>query len=204
MKPPIRVSLTPLVVAVLAAAVFLANRAAIHAERRDSYRPLRMEMVEEDLAAEGISNPRVLEAMRAVPRHLFVRPGLRHMAYYDQALDIGFKQTISPPFIVAYMTQVLDPQPEDRVLEIGTGSGYQAAVLSGLVKDVYTIEIVPGLGKKADKVLKRMEYDNVHVRVGDGYQGWAGACALRQDHRHLLAGVRAATAGRATQGRRQR
>ncbi|MBL8849001.1 MAG: protein-L-isoaspartate(D-aspartate) O-methyltransferase [Planctomycetaceae bacterium] len=156
----------------IAAASLLLTGSQVLGQSRDTYRPLRLQMVEQDLASEGINNPRVLESMQTVPRHLFVRPGLREQAYFDQALDIGFKQTISPPFIVAYMTQVLDPQPEDRVLEIGTGSGYQAAVLSGLVKEVYTIEIVPELGKKAEKLLKQLSYPNVHVRVGDGYQGW--------------------------------
>lgn len=145
---------------------------AAHAQRRDPYRDARLRMVAEDIAAEGVRNPRVLESMRTVPRHLFVRPNLRHLAYFDQALDIGYKQTISPPFVVAYMTEVIDPQPEDRVLEIGTGSGYQAAVLSGLVKDVYTIEIVEQLGKRAASLLKRLDYDNVHAKVGDGYLGW--------------------------------
>jgi protein-L-isoaspartate(D-aspartate) O-methyltransferase len=158
------------VVPMTVAALALAQVAV--AQSRDAYRQARLQMVEADLATEGIDNPRVLDAMRSVPRHLFVRPGLRSLAYYDQALDIGLKQTISPPFIVAYMTQVLDPQPDDRVLEIGTGSGYQAAVLSGLVKEVYTIEIVEELGKKAERQLKQLDYDNVHVRVGDGYLGW--------------------------------
>lgn len=143
-----------------------------YAQARDPYITARLKMVNEDLAAEGITNERVLESMRTVPRHLFVRSNLRHMAYFDQALDIGFKQTISPPFIVAYMTQVLDPQPEDKVLEIGTGSGYQAAVLSPLVADVYTIEIIPQLGRNAEKILKQLECENVHPKVGDGYQGW--------------------------------
>jgi protein-L-isoaspartate(D-aspartate) O-methyltransferase len=158
----------------LAAAVVLvlARVAFAQGTSRDTFRQARLQMVDVDLATEGIENPRVLDAMRTVPRHLFVRPGLRNLAYFDQALDIGFKQTISPPFIVAYMTQVLDPQPEDRVLEIGTGSGYQAAVLAGLVKEVYTIEIVEDLGKKAERQLKQLKYDNVHVRVGDGYLGW--------------------------------
>jgi len=129
-------------------------------------------MVDEDIAAEGIANQRVLESMRNVPRHLFVRPNLRPLAYYDQALDIGYKQTISPPFIVAYMTEVLDPQPEDRVLEIGTGSGYQSAILSGLVADVYSIEIVRQLGLNAQRLLKSLNYNNVHVKIGDGYEGW--------------------------------
>lgn len=141
-------------------------------QSRDQYRAARLQMVEENLESEGITNQRVLDAMRKVERHLFVRPAQRHMAYYDQALDIGQQQTISPPFIVAYMTQVLDPQPTDRVLEIGTGSGYQAAVLSGLVQDVYTIEIVEDLGKKAATLLKKLHYDNVHTKIGDGYLGW--------------------------------
>ena len=94
------------------------------------------------------------------------------MSYYDMALPIGHGQTISPPFIVAYMTEQLDPQPTDKVLEIGTGSGYQAAVLSGLVAEVYTIEIVEPLGRRAKEDLKRLKYNNVHVKIGDGYQGW--------------------------------
>lgn len=151
--------------------VLLTGR-SLKAQSRDTFATLRSQMVSEYIASEGVTNPQVLKAMRTVPRHLFVRPGLRRMAYFDQALDIGFKQTISPPFIVAYMTQVLDPQPTDRVLEIGTGSGYQAAVLSGLVAEVYTIEIVEPLGKRAASLLERLEYNNVHCKVGDGYQGW--------------------------------
>jgi protein-L-isoaspartate(D-aspartate) O-methyltransferase len=146
--------------------------ASADAQSRDPYAAARLKMVNEDLADEGITNERVLEAMRNVPRHLFVRSNLRNLAYYDQALDIGFKQTISPPFIVAYMTQVLDPQPEDKVLEIGTGSGYQAAVLSPLVAEVYTIEIIPQLGRNAEKILKQLDCTNVHAQVGDGYEGW--------------------------------
>ena len=149
-----------------------AGAASADAQSRDPYAAARLKMVNEDLADEGITNERVLEAMRNVPRHLFVRSNLRNLAYYDQALDIGFKQTISPPFIVAYMTQVLDPQPEDRVLEIGTGSGYQAAVLSPLVAEVYTIEIIPQLGRNAEKILKQLDCTNVHAKVGDGYEGW--------------------------------
>ncbi|MFV0442355.1 MAG: protein-L-isoaspartate(D-aspartate) O-methyltransferase [Planctomycetaceae bacterium] len=142
------------------------------AQRPDPYEAARNQMVDDDLAREGISNTRVLQSIRAVPRHLFVRPDLRRMAYFDQALDIGYKQTISPPYIVAYMTEVLDPQPTDTVLEIGTGSGYQAAVLSSLVQDVYTIEIVEPLGKNAASLLQRLNYKNVHPKIGDGYQGW--------------------------------
>lgn len=138
----------------------------------DTYRAARLQMVEHELAHEGIQNKRVLDAMREVPRHLFVGPNQREYAYFDQALPIGHSQTISPPFIVAYMTESLDPQPTDVVLEIGTGSGYQAAVLAGLVKEVYTIEIVEPLGKMATKRLKELNYRNVHCRVGDGYKGW--------------------------------
>jgi protein-L-isoaspartate(D-aspartate) O-methyltransferase len=129
-------------------------------------------MVDEEIVAAGIKNPRVIAAMRATPRHEFVPANLWPNAYYDMALPIGEGQTISPPFIVAYMTESIDPQPKDKVLEIGTGSGYQAAVLSGLVQEVYTIEIVKSLGQRAAQTLKRLKYENVHVKVGDGYLGW--------------------------------
>jgi protein-L-isoaspartate(D-aspartate) O-methyltransferase len=145
------------------------------AQKPDPYAELRATMVAELIAAEGVKNERVLDSMRATPRHLFVKANLKHLAYTDQALDIGFKQTISPPFIVAYMTEVLDPQPTDRVLEIGTGSGYQAAVLSPLVKDVYTIEIVEPLGNRTKSLLRQLKYENVHTRIGDGYLGWPEA-----------------------------
>ncbi len=145
------------------------------AQALDRFEAARRQLVEEHLIPEGIDNERVLKSMRSVPRHLFVRPDKRQFAYFDQALEIGYGQTISPPFIVAYMTQVLDPQPEDRVLEIGTGSGYQAAVLSSLVAEVYTIEIVEPLGLAAGRLLQRLGYDNVQTRVGDGYLGWPEA-----------------------------
>ena len=133
------------------------------------------EMVDKEIVAAGVTNERVLRAMRDTPRHEFVPQNQRQYAYFDMALPIGDAQTISPPFVVAYMTQELDPQPTDRVLEIGTGSGYQAAVLSPLVKDVYTIEIVEALGRRAERTLKRLDYNNVYARVGDGYQGWPEA-----------------------------
>jgi protein-L-isoaspartate(D-aspartate) O-methyltransferase len=132
----------------------------------------RNKMVDEDVAGEGVKNPRVINAMRKTKRHEFVPLHDRGLAYFDMALPIGEGQTISPPFVVAYMTESIDPQPGDVVLEIGTGSGYQAAVLSPLVREVYTIEIVPSLGHKAEKALQRLGYTNVHVKVGDGYQGW--------------------------------
>ena len=115
---------------------------------------LRNRMVDEEIVAPGVKNPRVIAAMRATPRHEFVPSASLQLAYYDMALPIGEGQTISPPFIVAFMTEAIDPQPTDKVLEIGTGSGYQAAVLSGLAKYVYTIEIVEPLGKKAAETLK--------------------------------------------------
>jgi protein-L-isoaspartate(D-aspartate) O-methyltransferase len=129
-------------------------------------------MVDEEIVGAGVKNKRVIEAMRATPRHQFVPMDQRAYAYFDMALPIGEGQTISPPFIVAYMTESLDPQPGDVVLEIGTGSGYQAAVLSKLVRQVYTIEIVPFLGHTAAKTLQRLHYDSVHAKVGDGYKGW--------------------------------
>jgi protein-L-isoaspartate(D-aspartate) O-methyltransferase len=132
----------------------------------------RNRMVDEAVVGGGVSDPRVIAAMRKTPRHEFVRSRQRRNAYFDMALPIGAGQTISPPYVVAFMTERLETQPADRVLEIGTGSGYQAAVLSPLVADVYTIEIVDSLGQKSAKVLRRLGYKNVHAKVGDGYQGW--------------------------------
>jgi len=131
-------------------------------------------MVDEQLVAPGrnIKNQRVLEAMATVPRHEFVPKTLGRFAYSDEPLPIGYGQNISQPFIVAFMTEQLDPKPTDRVLEIGTGSGYQAAVLSRLVAEVYTIEIIEPLARRAEADLKRLGYNNVKVLAGDGYQGW--------------------------------
>ncbi len=137
-----------------------------------SYDDARARMVREEVVGSGIKNERVIEAMKATERHLFVSANQRHLAYFDLALPIGSGQTISPPYIVAFMTEVLDPQPDDRVLEIGTGSGYQAAVLSKIVGEVYSIEIVKALGIKADQTLRRLGYKNVHTKVGDGFAGW--------------------------------
>ncbi|MGA2059271.1 MAG: protein-L-isoaspartate(D-aspartate) O-methyltransferase [Thermoguttaceae bacterium] len=144
----------------------------LSAQSRQEFDAARNKMVDREIVDAGVKNPRVIEAMRSTPRHEFVTLNERKNAYLDMALPIGEGQTISPPFIVAYMTETIDPQPEDKVLEIGTGSGYQAAVLSPLVREVYTIEIVEPLGRKATKVLERLHYDNVHVKIGDGYQGW--------------------------------
>jgi protein-L-isoaspartate(D-aspartate) O-methyltransferase len=141
--------------------------------QRSPYDAIRNQMVDEDIiGAAGVKNKRVIEAIRATPRHEFVPLGERKNAYYDMALPIGEHQTISPPSVVAYMTAALDPQPTDNVLEIGTGSGYQAAVLSQVVKEVYTVEIIAPLGRRAEKTLQSLHYDNVHVKIGDGYQGW--------------------------------
>ena len=134
--------------------------------------PERERMVERDIAARGVSDPRVLEAMRSVPRHRFVDPRQARGAYGDHPLPIGSGQTISQPYIVAHMTELARPGPGDRALEIGTGSGYQAAVLSPLVEHVYTIEIVPELAERAAAVLDELGYDNVTVRQGDGWAGW--------------------------------
>jgi protein-L-isoaspartate(D-aspartate) O-methyltransferase len=129
-------------------------------------------MVDTQLASRGISDPRVLAALRSVPRHRFVPPDLAARAYDDTALPIGFDQTISQPFVVAYMTQTLEVGSHQRVLEIGTGSGYQAAVLAQLAKEVYTIEIIPALAEQARRLLSGLGYGNIHVRAGDGYDGW--------------------------------
>jgi protein-L-isoaspartate(D-aspartate) O-methyltransferase len=139
----------------------------------DRLTQIRHHMVAEIIEKEGITNEAVLNAMRAVPRHEFVAGTLKNRAYEDVALPIGSKQTISAPYIVAYMTETLDPQLTDRVLEIGTGSGYQAAVLAEIVKDVYSVEIVSPLARSAAERLEQLGYTNVHVRDGDGYQGWA-------------------------------
>jgi protein-L-isoaspartate(D-aspartate) O-methyltransferase len=133
---------------------------------------LRSRMVEEQLRDRSITNPTVLEAMEKVPRHEFVPTAQRGDAYADRPLPIGQGQTISQPYIVAYMTEGLELRASDRVLEIGTGSGYQAAVLAEIVSEVYTIEIIEALARRAAGTLERLDYDNVHVKVGDGYSGW--------------------------------
>ena len=140
------------------------------AMRRD-----RQQMVRTQIAARGVDDSRVLEALRAVPRHLFVPEELQRRAYEDHPLPIGEGQTISQPYIVGLMTELLELEPGDRVLEVGTGSGYQAAVLSPLVAEVYSIEIKPRLHERASEVLERLGYGNVRTREGDGYFGWGEA-----------------------------
>jgi protein-L-isoaspartate(D-aspartate) O-methyltransferase len=132
----------------------------------------RQRMVTEQLKARGISDQRVLAAMNKVPREEFVPPESRAASYADGPLPIGQGQTISQPYIVAFMTEKLRPKPSDRVLEVGTGSGYQAAVLAELVAQVYTIEIIEPLARTAEATLQHLGYKNVHVKGGDGYKGW--------------------------------
>ena len=138
----------------------------------DPYQAQREEMVREQIEARGVRNAEVLRSMRVTPRHLFVPEALRSYAYADQPLPIGSGQTISQPYIVAVMTELLQPAKDQKVLEIGTGSGYQAAVLSPLVKRLYTIELVPDLAKRSTGLLAKLGCVNVTVRQGDGYLGW--------------------------------
>jgi protein-L-isoaspartate(D-aspartate) O-methyltransferase len=135
----------------------------------------RGRMVEEQIVARGVTDPAVLRAMRAVPRHEFVPAGARADAYADQPLPIGHGQTISQPYIVALMSELAAVKPGDRVLEIGTGSGYQAAILAELGADVYSIEILEPLARRAGETLRRLGYDRIHLRQGDGYRGWPSA-----------------------------
>jgi protein-L-isoaspartate(D-aspartate) O-methyltransferase len=142
------------------------------AKREDSLAVVRGTMVETQIRARGVRDPRVLRAMRSVPRHEFVPASVRPYAYADEPQPIGQQQTISQPFIVAYMTEAAEIERGDRVLEIGTGSGYQAAVLAELAREVYTMEIIPELAEQARATLERLGYRNVRVRTGNGYLGW--------------------------------
>ena len=144
----------------------------IFAQNDKDYEELREAMVKTQIESRGIKDEDVLSVMRDVPRHLFIDESLWPKAYSDGPLPIGHGQTISQPYIVAFMTELLRPDTHHMVLEIGTGSGYQAAVLAKLVHHVYTIEIVPELGRKAKVTLRRLGYNNISVRVGDGYKGW--------------------------------
>ena len=136
------------------------------------YRLRRMDMVRTQIEARGVKHTAVLDAMRAVPRHEFVSADLRDEAYDDHPLPIGYGQTISQPYIVAVMTELLDPDPDHIVLEVGTGSGYQAAVLAHVVRKVYSLEIIEDLAATARERLSRLGYHNVEVKHGDGYYGW--------------------------------
>jgi protein-L-isoaspartate(D-aspartate) O-methyltransferase len=138
----------------------------------DAFESQRLAMVVSQIEARRIRDPLVLEAMRTVPRHRFVPPEYREQAYADHPLPVGEHQTISQPYIVALMTELARPRPGIKVLEVGTGSGYQAAVLAACGVEVYTIEILPGLARKAAAVLDELGYENLHTRIGDGYDGW--------------------------------
>ncbi len=144
-----------------------------NAQEKSPYADQRKMMVENHLRERDITDETVLRVMGNVPRHAFVPYDLRDMAYTDQPLPIGEGQTISQPYVVAFMTQALELQGDEKVLEIGTGSGYQAAVLGEIVDEVYTIEIFESLGRRAGDILDSLGYDNVHLRIGDGYAGWA-------------------------------
>ena len=157
---------------VLAALAILAALPCGCSSGEQAYAEMRKRMVLEDIAARGISDSRVLESMMRVPRHLFVPASLRGVAYMDSPLPIGEDQTISQPYIVALMTESLGLGDSARVLEIGTGSGYQAAVLSGIADSVWSIEIIPSLAESAAALLDTLGYANVTVRCGDGYFGW--------------------------------
>ncbi len=145
---------------------------SVKSDAADPYARDRVRMVQEQLRARGIREEKVLAAITRVPRHEFVDPPFRHLAYDDTPLPIGFDQTISQPYIVGYMTEAAKISPEEKVLEIGTGSGYQAAILAELAREVYTIEIIPELANRARNRLRELGLTNVQVRAGDGYAGW--------------------------------
>jgi protein-L-isoaspartate(D-aspartate) O-methyltransferase len=152
-----------------------ANGKSASAIPEEELQKMREEMVERQIKARGVKDPVVLDAMRKVKRHEFVLPGHEGDAYDDSPLPIGEGQTISQPYIVALMTELAAIGPDSNVLEVGTGSGYQAAILSVIAKEVYTIEILEGLGTRAREKLIQLGYRNVHVRIGDGYRGWPEA-----------------------------
>ena len=152
-------------------AALIGSAALAQSADRD-LRARRLDMVERQMRQRGVSDPRVLDALRKVPRERFVPAELESRAYEDNPLPIGQGQTISQPFIVAHMTEALEVSPAARVLEIGTGSGYQAAVLAEIAREVYTIEIVPQLAQRAAALLRSLGYANTYVREGDGYAGW--------------------------------
>lgn len=140
--------------------------------KEEKFSIMRKAMVEHQIKGRGIRNQKVLDALMNVPRDKFVPEEYQNYAYDDKPLPIGYQQTISQPYVVAYMTQILEPEKSQKVLEIGTGSGYQAAILSLLYKEVYTVEIIEALAKTAKKVLHEEGYSNVKVKAGDGYEGW--------------------------------
>jgi protein-L-isoaspartate(D-aspartate) O-methyltransferase len=170
MEKPVRMKRT--VLPVLLAMVFT-PACSSPAQEEGPLDTEKQHMIARDLKGRDITNPAVLQAMLDVPRHRFVGPAQQDIAYADFPLPIGYGQTISQPYVVAFMTQMLELRPEDRVLEIGTGCGYQAAVLSKLAGHVYTIEIVEPLASEARKRLAELGYTNISVKAGDGFEGWS-------------------------------
>ena len=142
------------------------------AQEEMDFTRLREAMVDRQIIDRGVNDPDVIKAMRKVPRHLFVPQKNRAFSYADHPLPIGEGQTISQPYIVAFMTEALKLKPGEKVLEIGTGSGYQAAILAELINEVYSIEIIEALGKRAQETLRTLGYMNVHIKIGDGHKGW--------------------------------
>lgn len=142
------------------------------AVKEDRFLKIREQMVARQIEARGVKDQRVLAAMRKIPRHLFVPEEYAEESYGDEPLPIGLEQTISQPYIVAMMTELLNLSPKDRVLEVGTGSGYQTAILAELAGEVYSLEIVPELGKRAAELLISLGYKNVWIKISDGYNGW--------------------------------
>ncbi len=160
------------VLSCLALVVVTSNCSNSQDSNEDKYSRQRKTMVEQQIKARGIRNGQVLSALMDVPRHKFVPEEYKNFSYDDRPLPIGYNQTISQPYIVAYMTEILNPDSTQDVLEIGTGSGYQAAILSLLYKNVFTIEIIEALGEKAKKAFIEEGYKNIKAKIGDGYQGW--------------------------------
>jgi protein-L-isoaspartate(D-aspartate) O-methyltransferase len=156
----------------LIASIFLNLLLIPEGVAKDNFALLRENMVHSQIEARGVKDTRVLSAVRKVERHKFVPPSIQHLAYADSPLPIGCGQTISQPYIVALMTELCQLKDSDKVLEIGTGSGYQAAILGELAKEVYTIEILPALAERAATLLEKLGYRNIKVKCGDGYLGW--------------------------------
>ena len=172
LETPTLALIAVLLLAAVASLVFQPLVSAMSDPREDIFTQLRHEMVTDQIESRGVSQEGVVAAMRQVPRHLFVPEPLRSRAYFDAPQPIGSNQTISQPYIVALMTAHLELDGDESILEIGTGSGYQAAVLSRLAKQVYSIEIRGSLARRARSLLSDLGYDNVDIRIGDGYKGW--------------------------------
>lgn len=162
----------PVLWALLSVLLILGVRGPCLCGEEDPFLPQREAMVREQIAARGVRDPSVLEAMTRVPRHRFVPEGLLSLAHADRPLPIGHGQTISQPYVVAFMTEALGPKPGEKILEIGTGSGYQAAVLHAMGAEVYTVEILEPLGKRAEETLRSLGLNRIRIKIGDGHQGW--------------------------------